>query len=353
MSTATCLEVYSDTSGDVTCPRGQQSTRRWAKITSHTCLLQFSLFHFSPLGLSNVTFRDESSILHYQSNRKVQRSLTNVSLRFRTRDSTATLLHAQRGAAYLTVSLLDSHLVMALPADRGQDSPEVTAQSQHPLSDGQWHTVELSIENQTIPISSWIMTVDGSKTYVNTTVKDLDFLKEGADIFVGGLSLDTGVRLSGCLGPIEIEGLLLPFYLDTELKFPRPQEEQFARVNSDTVLQYGCFGASVCAPSPCRNNGVCEDLFDMHRCSCASQWTGPMCEEMTDACLSSPCDFGNCTNLPGGFRCSCDLGYSGDLCEVSVDPCKNSNCSNGATCLKGFLIYTCLCPQNLTGQYCE
>ncbi|XP_028987723.1 protein crumbs homolog 1-like [Betta splendens] len=303
--------------------------------------------------LSNVTFRDRSSAVHYQSNGNVTRVLSGVSLRFRTRDSAATLLHARKGADGLTVAVLDSHLVLELPAGHHQDAPKVTARSQHPVGDGQWHTVELGVENRTPPNSRWIMSVDGSKTDVNTAVKDLDFLKEGADIFLGGLSLDTGVELSGCLGPVEIGGLLLPYYLDTDLKFPRPQEEQFVRVNGDAALQLGCVGAGVCAPNPCRHGGVCRDLFDAHRCACPSQWTGPACEDPTDACLSVPCDFGNCTNLPGGFRCSCEPGYGGDQCEVEVDPCENSNCSNGATCLKGFLSYTCLCPQNLTGHYCD
>lgn len=186
-----------------------------------------------------------------------------------------------------------------------------------------------------------------------TTAGGLDFLREGTDIFLGGLSLDARVKLSGCLGPLEIGGLPLPFHHDTELNLPRPQEEQFARISSNIAPQYGCWGASVCAPNPCKNEGVCEDLFDLHHCACTSEWTGPMCQESTNTCISSPCIYGNCTNLPGGFKCVCEPGYSGEQCEVEVDMCENSNCGNGATCLKGFESYSCLCPQNLTGQYCE
>uniref|UniRef100_A0AAQ6IHJ3 Crumbs cell polarity complex component 1 n=1 Tax=Anabas testudineus TaxID=64144 RepID=A0AAQ6IHJ3_ANATE len=306
--------------------------------------------------LSNVTFRVESSILHFQSNGKIERSLTSVSLRFRTRQSAATILYAQKDSDYFTVSLRDSHLVMELHAGDSKDSSKVSVQSQSPVSDGEWHSVEFSTENQTLENPRWIMSVDGSKTALSTSqtaVRDLDFLKEGADIFLGGLSLDTGVKLSGCLGSVQIEGLLLPFHLDTEMKLPRPQEEQFVRINSNATLQYGCSGASVCSPSPCQNEGVCEDLFDLHRCSCPSEWTGQLCEDPTDACFSSPCLFGNCTNLSEGFKCVCELGYSGEQCEIEVDTCDNSNCSNGGTCLKAFLSYTCLCPQNHTGQYCE
>ncbi len=316
----------------------------------------FSVAFFSPTGLSNATFRVESSILHYQSNGKIKRSLSSVSLSFRTRQTATTLLHAQKGADYLTVFLLDSHVVTELQAGADKDSHKVTLHSQGPVSDGEWHTVELSIENQTLLTSRWIMAVDGGKEELSaskTAAGDLDFLREGADIFLGGLSLNAGVKLSGCLGPVKIGGLLLPFHHDTEFNLPRPQEEQFSRINSKASPQYGCWGASVCAPNPCQNKGVCEDLFDLHHCTCPSEWTGPLCEESANACISSPCIYGNCTDLPGGFRCVCELGYTGEQCQAEVDMCENSSCGNGATCLKGFGSYACLCPQNLTGQYCE
>ncbi|XP_029309167.1 protein crumbs homolog 1-like [Cottoperca gobio] len=305
---------------------------------------------------SNVTFRVGSNILHYRSNGKIKRSLGSVSLSFRTRQSTAILLHAQRDSDYLIVSLLDSHVVMELQAGADTDSLKVTVQSEGPIRDGEWHTVELSMENLNLPTSRWIMVVDGGKKELSmskTAAVDLDFLKEGADIFLGGLSYDAGVKLSGCLGLVEIGGLSLPFQLETELNLPRPQEEQFVRINSNAAPQYGCWGAAVCAPNPCNNEGVCEDLFDRHRCTCPSEWTGRLCQVPTNTCISSPCIYGHCINLPGGIKCVCEPGYSGKQCEVEADMCENSNCSKGATCLKGFRIYACLCPQSFTGQYCE
>ncbi|CAM9320820.1 unnamed protein product [Lampetra planeri] len=300
--------------------------------------------------LSNVTFRAESGILHYQSNGKITH-LTGVSLSLRTRQSAATIMHAQKGSAHLTVSLQDSHLVIEHQGEGDKASEKLKLHSQRSVSDGEWHTVEIRVENQT---SRWIMAVDGVKEVMSDiTAGDLDFLREGADIFLGGLSLNTRVDLSGCLGPVEIGGLLLPFHMDTELKLPRPQEEQFVRMNINTPPQYGCWGASVCEPNPCQNGGVCEDLFDQHGCTCPSEWTGALCQDTTDTCVSRPCIFGNCTSLSGGYDCVCEEGYSGEQCEVEVDLCENSNCSNGATCLKGFQTYACLCPQNLTGQYCN
>ncbi|TNN54365.1 Protein crumbs 1 [Liparis tanakae] len=307
--------------------------------------------------LSNVTFRVESSILRYRSNGKIKSSLSSVSLSFRTRQSgQATLMHAQRGAHHLTVSLLDAHVVMALQTGAGKDFRKVTVQSQGPISDGEWHTVELSMENQTLPASRWILAVDGGRQeqgMSNTAAGNLDFLREGADIFLGGLSPDTGVNLTGCLGPVEIGGLPLPFYLNTDLNLPRPQEEQFAMINGDDEPRHGCWGVSVCAPNPCHNDGVCEDMFDLHRCTCPSEWTGTVCQDLTDTCISGPCIYGNCIQLHEGFKCVCEPGYGGIQCEAEVDMCENSKCRQGASCLKGFNSYSCLCPQNLTGEYCE
>ncbi|XP_056277825.1 protein crumbs homolog 1-like isoform X2 [Pseudoliparis swirei] len=307
--------------------------------------------------LSNVTFRVESSILRYRSNGKIQSSLSSVSLSFRTRQSRqATLMHAQRGSHYLTVSLLNAHVVMALQSGAGKDFRKATVQSKGPISDGEWHTVELSMENQTLPSSRWILAVDGGREeqgMSKTAAGNLDFLREGADIFLGGLSLDTGVNLTGCLGPVEIGGLPLPFYLNTDLNLPRPQEEQFAMIKADDEPRYGCWGVSVCAPNPCNNDGVCEDMFDLHHCTCPSEWTGTICQDLTDTCISGPCIYGNCIQLHEGFKCVCEPGYGGIQYEAEVDMCENSKCRQGASCLKGFNSYACLCPQNLTGEYCE
>uniref|UniRef100_A0A672HHJ6 Crumbs cell polarity complex component 1 n=1 Tax=Salarias fasciatus TaxID=181472 RepID=A0A672HHJ6_SALFA len=301
--------------------------------------------------LSNVTFRPESGVLHYQSKGTIKRRFANVSISFRTRLPAATLLHAQKDSDYLTVSLLDSRLAVELQV---YESPKVTLQSQGLLSDGEWHIVELSMDSKT-PTSSWTMDVDGGKevSLSKTAGKALDFLQEGGHVALGGLSPDGGANLSGCLGPVEIGGLLLPFHLDTDLNLPRPQEERFVRVNGDSSPRYGCWGSDVCSPNPCLNGGVCEDAFDLHRCTCPFEWAGPLCEEPADGCASGPCLFGNCSSAPGGFRCECEAGYSGEQCELEVDVCENSNCSHGATCLKGFQRYACLCPQNLTGQYCK
>uniref|UniRef100_A0A667YWA4 Crumbs cell polarity complex component 1 n=1 Tax=Myripristis murdjan TaxID=586833 RepID=A0A667YWA4_9TELE len=292
-------------------------------------------------------------ILSYRGNGKIKRSLSSVFLSLRTRQPDAMLLHGQKASDYLTISLQDSHLLMEVKAE---DSPKLTIQTPGPICDGEWHTIELSMKNQNLQRSRWIMVLDGGKEgfhMSDVTAGNLDFLKEEVDIVLGGLGLDAGGNLIGCLGPVEIGGLLLPFHGDTELNLPRPQEEQFVRINDNVAPRYGCWGASVCTPNPCQNRGVCEDLFDLYHCTCPSRWAGPRCQDPADTCASSPCVHGNCNIIPGGYKCACEAGYTGARCEVEVDMCAGSNCSKGSTCLRGIQSYACLCPQNLTGQYCE
>ncbi|KAM4605054.1 protein crumbs homolog 1-like [Polymixia lowei] len=306
--------------------------------------------------VSNVTLGGDSGFLSYQGNGKIKRSLSSVSLRLRTRQSDSTVLHAEKGSVYLTISLQDSHLLMELRAGINQDSPKLTVQTPGPISDGEWHTFELSMENGDLPSSRWVMVVDGREEQPcvsDTTAGNLDFLREGVDILLGGLGLDAGGSLAGCLGHVEIGGLPLPFHDDTELNLPRPQEEQFVKITGAVAPRYGCWGTSVCAPNPCHNQGACEDLFDLSRCTCPSGWAGPRCQDPSDTCASNPCVYGNCTILSEGYECVCESGYSGALCGVEVDMCDDNKCNTGATCLRGFQSYACLCPQNMTGQYCD
>lgn len=309
------------------------------------CLLLLS-------GLSNMTFGLESGVLPYRSNGRVRRRLHSVSLSFRSRQPNATLLHARKDSHHLTVCLLASHLQVEL----GAGTDQARLRSRRPLSDGAWHSVELRLEERALHPSSWLMAVDGAQEERSTSAApagELDFLKGGADIFLGGVSLGAGATFSGCLGPVELGGLLLPFHQEAELKLPRPQEETFTLLSSPAGPRRGCWGASVCAPDPCQNGGVCEDLFDLHRCTCTSEWTGPACQEPTDRCVSGPCVHGNCTNLAEGFACVCEPGHAGQRCEVEVDVCEHGKCANGATCLKGLGSYSCLCPQNRTGPDCR
>ena len=151
----------------------------------------------------------------------------------------------------------------------GVGSLKLTAQSWGPVSDGEWHMVELFMENPDLKTSRWIMVLDKKREESDVSIVssgNLDFLRDGVDILLGGLGPETGGHLAGCLGPVEIGGLLLPYHGDTDLNLPRPQDEQFVKLSGSEPPQYGCLGASVCAPNPCLNQGMCEDQIGRASC---------------------------------------------------------------------------------------
>lgn len=222
------------------------------------------------------------------------------------------------------------------------------------VNDGRWHTAMLSMNNPASLTSRWSMILDEHRDQVSissTASGDLDFLREGTDIHLGGWELDTGVNFEGCLGSVEIGGLGLPFHAETELRIPRPQEEKFLRTSG--MLQPGCWRSDICNPNPCHNGGQCEDLFNLFKCQCPADWHGQICEVRTDACISNPCLHGSCVIISYGYKCVCKPGYTGQRCENKEDVCLGHKCRNGGTCIRGNKQYACLCTRNTTGALCQ
>ena len=52
-------------------------------------------------------------------------------------------------------------------------------------------------------------------------------------------------------------------------------------------LELGSGRVAVCEPSPCENNGVCQDLWVNYSCACLYQYTGERCQSLAVAHLSS------------------------------------------------------------------
>jgi len=53
------------------------------------------------------------------------------------------------------------------------------------------------------------------------------------------------------------------------------------------------------------------------------------------------------------YSCECLPGFSGANCSVNVDDCVNHMCQNGGTCVDGVSGYSCLCPSDYSGKFCE
>lgn len=316
------------------------------------CKLHLPLFY---TGISNGIFLDNTTLV-YRGNGLISRHLTSIVFSIRTRKHNAAVLHAESGTDFVTVSIQDGFLVLELLSGAFASSTlsPVTLHSPRPVADGEWHVVELLMTNPWANSSQWMMVPLDEKN--ETTISDsvtgnLDFLREGIDIMLGGLG-ESGWNLIGCLSNVEIGGIVLPYYSSSEVRFPRTQEEKFNKI-SEKPVQTGCVGEMVCEPNPCLHGGICDDHFNLFHCFCLPGWGGDRCELNTNTCASNPCQHGYCSVQNLTYSCTCESGYTGTNCEVKVDVCAGQKCANGGTCLRGLHSHSCLCPQRFTGPNCK
>ncbi|XP_060517827.1 protein eyes shut [Cylas formicarius] len=110
-----------------------------------------------------------------------------------------------------------------------------------------------------------------------------------------------------------------------------------------------------CMSAPCQNGGVCIDLHAEYSCACLFGYTGKNCEEVIQICKKNPCKNGALCLIEDGVNvCYCVPDYHGDLCQFQYDECQlGPRCLNGGTCIDGTDNFTCSCPPNLTGVFCE
>ncbi|KAK4880029.1 hypothetical protein RN001_008175 [Aquatica leii] len=110
-----------------------------------------------------------------------------------------------------------------------------------------------------------------------------------------------------------------------------------------------------CMSAPCQNGAVCIDLVDDYACACLFGFTGKNCQEVVLHCKNNPCQNGAlCLTEEGHDVCYCVPDYHGDRCQYQYDECLlGIRCKNGGTCIDGVDSFSCSCPPNLTGLYCE
>nr|XP_043900632.1 protein crumbs homolog 1 isoform X1 [Solea senegalensis] len=360
-----CYSVWDDFTCN--CPPSTAGRRceevRWCELSPCPTGSECMTLNQGYECYANATFLNNSTVLSYRGNGLISRNLTNISLNLRTRKHNAAILHAEKASAFITLSVQDGFLSIELQsfslddsvAERTQAVSTVSLSSRRRVSDGEWHSVQLFMAAPWMHTSQWTLVLDEEIEEASTSRSrggNIDFLRDGVDIFLGGLDPDAGWSLAGCLGTVELGGIALPYFSSSDVNLPRLQEEQFIRTSPRPPL-LGCSGASVCEPNPCLNGGDCRDHFNTYNCSCADGWTSRHCDVFANVCASSPCVHGNCSVSGVSYKCTCEFGYTGVDCEREVDRCENHLCAHGGTCLHGPDRYACLCPENYTGTFCN
>uniref|UniRef100_A0A3B4ZPW9 Protein crumbs homolog 1-like n=1 Tax=Stegastes partitus TaxID=144197 RepID=A0A3B4ZPW9_9TELE len=350
-----CFSKWDDFS--CTCPPNTSGRRceevRWCELSPCPSDAECRMLNQGYQCYSNATFLDDSTVLSYRGNGHISRNLTNLSLDLRTRKRNAAILHAEKDSAFITVSIQDGFLFMELQSSSGVST--ISLSSRRSVSDGEWHSVHLFMAAPWAQTSRWTLVLDEDIEEASTSRSqggNLDFLRQGVDIFLGGLAPEAGWSLAGCLSTVELGDIALSYFGSSDVNLPRLQEEQFIQTSPSPAL-LGCGGAPVCEPNPCLNGGECRDLFNAYNCSCAEGWAGRRCDFFLDTCASNPCVHGNCSVNGLTYECGCEFGYTGVDCEEEVDVCDNHLCAHGGTCLHGPDRYACLCPENYTGPLCK
>uniref|UniRef100_A0A3B3VJD0 Crumbs cell polarity complex component 1 n=1 Tax=Poecilia latipinna TaxID=48699 RepID=A0A3B3VJD0_9TELE len=340
-----------------TCPGSTAGRRcdevKWCELSPCPAPAECKMLQQGYECYSNATFLNDSTVTTYRGNGHIFRNITSLSLNLRTRKRNAAILHAEKGSSFITVSVQDGLLFMELQSSSGVST--VSLSSRRSIADGEWHAVHLFMTAPWAQSSRWSLVLDNDiedASLSKSQGSNLNFLREGVDVYLGGLAPFTGWSLAGCLGTVELGGIALPYFSSSEVNLPRLQVEQFIQKSPNPALP-GCRGASVCEPSPCLNGGQCQDLFNTYNCTCAEGWAGRRCDVLVDTCASNPCLHGNCSINGLSYECTCEVGYTGVDCEEQVDVCRNHLCANGATCLHGPDKYACLCAENYTGPLCS
>lgn len=258
------------------------------------------------------------------------------------------LLYAEKEPEFFSVSIQDTTLLFQLQS--GNSFFTLSLASSLSVNDGKWHKVTYSMTEPLSQSSRWRIDINDERDHATSTVAtgNLNFLREGTDIYLADKAFDKKDGLRGCMSTAEIGGIHLSYFDNIK----KPQEEQFLKISANSVVT-GCLKLDACRSNPCLNGGLCEDFYSYFRCTCAKGWTGSQCELSVDECSSNPCLHGNCSDGISAYKCVCNPGYRGTRCEEDIDDCFGHLCGNGATCVDGINGYSCLCTGNFTGRFCR
>uniref|UniRef100_A0A8C9UDL7 Slit guidance ligand 3 n=1 Tax=Serinus canaria TaxID=9135 RepID=A0A8C9UDL7_SERCA len=215
-------------------------------------------------------------------------------------------------------------------------SPPTTVYSVETVNDGQFHSVELVMLNQTLNL-----VVDKGAPKSLGKLQKQSSVSLNTPLYIGGT-----VSCSGIETPNGFHGCIHDVRINNELQDFKDLPQQ-----SLGVLP-GCKSCNIC------KHGICRSLEKTSViCECHPGWTGPLCDqEIGDPCLNHKCLHGKCTAAGAAYTCKCMEGYTGLYCDKknnSSNPCRTLKCSHGQCKLSEHGEPYCECDPGYSGELCD
>uniref|UniRef100_A0A8C0F0W9 Slit guidance ligand 3 n=1 Tax=Bubo bubo TaxID=30461 RepID=A0A8C0F0W9_BUBBB len=174
------------------------------------------------------------------------------------------------------------------------NSPPTTVYSVETVNDGQFHSVELMMLNQTLNL-----VVDKGTPKSLGKLQKQSSVSLNTPLYIGGIVNKTPNGFHGCIHDVRINNELQDFK-------DLPQQ-------SLGVLP-GCKSCNIC------KHGICRSLEKTSViCECHPGWTGMYCDKKNNSsnpCRILKCNHGQCKiSEHGEPYCECDPNYSGEHCD--------------------------------------
>ncbi|XP_037354439.1 cadherin EGF LAG seven-pass G-type receptor 2 [Talpa occidentalis] len=236
----------------------------------------------------------------------------HLSLMFRTRQAEGVLLQAvTRGRSTITLQLREGHVVLSVEGTGLQASSLRLEPGR--ANDGDWHHAQLALGASGGPGHA-ILSFDYGQQQAEGNLGPRLHGLHLSNITVGGVpGPGSGVArgFRGCLQGVRVS------------ETPEGVSSLDPNRGESINVEPGCSLPDPCDSSPCPANSYCSDDWDSYSCSCDPGYYGDNC---TNVCDLNPCEHqSTCTRKPSaphGYTCECPQNYLGPYCETRIDqPC--------------------------------
>uniref|UniRef100_A0A663MZU1 Slit guidance ligand 3 n=1 Tax=Athene cunicularia TaxID=194338 RepID=A0A663MZU1_ATHCN len=222
------------------------------------------------------------------------------------------------------------------------NSPPTTVYSVETVNDGQFHSVELMMLNQTLNL-----VVDKGTPKSLGKLQKQSSVSLNTPLYIGGPTQINSLKIiKGYKTPNGFHGCIHDVRINNELQDFKDLPQQ-----SLGVLP-GCKSCNIC------KHGICRSLEKTSViCECHPGWTGPLCDqEIGDPCLNHKCLHGKCMVANVAYTCKCMEGYTGMYCDKknnSSNPCRILKCNHGQCKISEHGEPYCECDPNYSGEHCD